>query len=103
MAPILVRAQSAYRDIRVHSFHHTHARTHARTHTHARAQAHTHTHAYTIQIHTLLVMDWYKEKKTTDQYAEDKRWGFSFDLKEESEDECLTERGMESQITGPVY
>ena len=31
----------------------------------------------------------------TDQYAEEKRWVFSFDLKEESEDECLTERGRE--------
>ena len=28
----------------------------------------------------------------TDQYAEEKRWALSFDLKEESEDECLTER-----------
>ena len=29
----------------------------------------------------------------TDQYAEEKRWGFfSFEIKEESEDKCLTER-----------
>ena len=28
-----------------------------------------------------------RRKKTTDQYAEEKRWVFSFDLKEESEDE----------------
>ena len=27
MAPHLVRAQGAYKDIRIHSFHHTHART----------------------------------------------------------------------------
>ena len=39
----------------------------------------------------------------TDQYAEEKRWVFSFDVKEESEDECLTERGREFQITGPIY
>ena len=39
-----------------------------------------------------------------DQYAEErKRWVFNFDLKEESEDECLTERGKEFQITGPIY
>ena len=44
-----------------------------------------------------------RSKKTTDQYAEKKRWVFSFDLKEESEDECLTERGREFQITGPMY
>ena len=42
-------------------------------------------------------------KKTTDQYADEKRSVFSFDLKEESEDECLTERGIEFQITGPMY
>ena len=28
-----------------------------------------------------------------DQYAEEKRWVFSSDLKEENEDESLTERG----------
>jgi len=33
-----------------------------------------------------------KTKKTRDQYAEEKRWVFSFDLKKGSEDECLTER-----------
>ena len=27
----------------------------------------------------------------TDQYAEEKRWVFSFDLKDESEDKCLPE------------
>ena len=32
-------------------------------------------------------MGWYNEKKTTDQYAEEKRRVFSFDFKEESEDE----------------
>ena len=42
-------------------------------------------------------------KKTIDQHADEKRWGFGFDLKEESEDECLTERGREFQITGPMY
>ena len=31
-------------------------------------------------------------KKTTYQYAEEKRWVFSFDLKEQSEDGCLTEK-----------
>ena len=84
MAPHLVRARSAYKDIRIRSFHHTHthtdththtrthARTHARTHTHkhtharARARTHAHTHkrarararAHTLQMHALLVMGW---------------------------------------------
>ena len=40
-----------------------------------------------------------RRKKTTDQYTEEKRWVFAFDLEEESEDECLTERGREFQIT----
>ena len=43
-----------------------------------------------------------KRKKTKDQYAEEKRWDFNFDLKEESEDECLTERGREYQTAGPM-
>ena len=42
-----------------------------------------------------------RRKKTTDQYAEEKRWVFRFDLKEEIEDECLTERGREFQIKSP--
>ena len=37
-------------------------------------------------------MDWFNEKKT-DQYAKEKRRVFSFDLTEEREDKCLTERG----------
>ena len=41
-----------------------------------------------------------RRKKTTDQDTEEKWWVFSFDLKEESEDECLTESGREFQITG---
>ena len=57
----------------------------------------------TLQIHALLVMNWYNEKKMTDQHAEEKRWVFSFDLKEESEDKCLTEKGREFQSTGPMY
>ena len=39
----------------------------------------------------------------TNQHAEEKRWDYSFDLKEESEEECLTETGREFQITGPMY
>ena len=44
-----------------------------------------------------------RSKKTTDQCAKENRSLFSFDLKEESEDECLTERGREFQITFPMY
>ena len=51
---------------------------------------HMHTHTkqktkqkpHTLQIHALLVMNWYNEKKMTDQHAEEKRWVFSFDLSE---------------------
>ena len=55
---------------------------------------HTHTHA--LQIHALLVMK-KNEKKMTDHYAEEKRWVFSFDLKEESEDDCLMEAKREEE------
>ena len=47
-------------------------------------------------------VNWYNEKKTTDQYAKEKRWIFSVDLKEESK-ECPTQRRREFQITGPMY
>ena len=97
----LVRAWSTYKDkdVLTSSHTHTHARTHARTH------AHTHTHTHRVQIHALLVMGWYNERKENDRsvYAEEKRRVFNFDLKRESEDECLTERGREFQITGPMY
>ena len=63
MAPHLVRAQSAYKDIRRRSFHHahartrgcTHARTHPCTHTHTRTRTRTH-HAHSqTHYHTLSV------------------------------------------------
>ena len=37
---------------------------------------------------------WWWFGKMTDQYAEEKRWVFKFDLKEESEDKYLTKRGV---------
>ena len=43
-----------------------------------------------------------RRKKTTDRYAQEKRRVFSFDLREQSENECLTERGREFHITGPM-
>ena len=89
-APHLVRAQNVCKDVKRHA--HTHARMHAY-------------HTYTLQIHALLVMDWYnkqtKSPQKTYQYATDKRWVFSFDL-EESEDEYLTERGREFQSIVPM-
>ena len=55
---------------------------------------HTYTHTHTQSPY---------EYMPVHQYAEEKRWVFSFDLKEESEDECLIEKGREFQIIGPVY
>ena len=86
MVPHLVRAWSAYKDLRIRLFHHT--------------------HTHTLQIHALLVMGWYNERKENDRsvYTEEKRRVFNFDLeKKKSEDECLTERGRELQITGPMH
>ena len=78
MAPHFVRAQSTYKDIRICSVHYTHTCTHTHAHTrmhayacththtlactHARAHAHTQTYTtHTLQIHALLVTDWYNE------------------------------------------
>ena len=82
-APHLERAQSTYKDIRICSFYHTH------------------THAPNTHVTGDKLVEW-EGKKMTDQYAEEKRWVCSFELKEESEDECLTEIGREFQITGPM-
>ena len=54
VVPHLVRAQGAYKDIWIHSFHHTHTHACARTHTRTR----THPDTHTLHIHALLVMDW---------------------------------------------
>ena len=73
MAPHLLRAQSVYKDIRIHSFHHSH------THTRARAPRCTYTHT-----HYKYMYYWWWIGKTTDQYAEKKRWVFSFDFRNAS-------------------
>ena len=55
MAPNLVRARSAYKDIRIRSFHYTHARTHSFTLIHTHSHTHTHntpTHTHTHTHHT---------------------------------------------------
>ena len=91
--------------VHTHTRTHTHAhtrtltRTHARTHTrtHARTHARTHTHTHTHYKNAIITGDGLigrmRRKKTTNQYAEEKRWVLSFDLKEESEEDCLTEGG----------
>ena len=43
-----------------------------------------------------------RRKKITAQYAEEKWWVLSFDLKDESENECPTEREREFHMTGPM-
>ena len=78
MVPHLKRALSAYKDIMIRSFYH-----------------------YTY-MHCWWCIGRLRRKKITDQYAEEKKWVFSFYLKERSVDECLIEIGREFQITGPV-
>ena len=98
MAPHLVRAQSAYKD----------QDSLISSHTHRCMCAHTlsHTYMHTPHVHStnsyITGDGWYNEKKMTDQYAEEKRWVISFLFKKKSEDECLTERGREFQITGSM-
>ena len=72
---------------------HTHTHTHIHTHMHT----HTHTCTHTLSLSLSKYMDYWRwvgtiiRKKTTEQYVEEKKWLFRFDLKEVSEDECLTE------------
>ena len=83
MAVHLVRAQSTYTDKEICSFHHTHT--------------HTHTHTHYKYMHNWWWVGKMRRKKMTDQYAAEKRWVFSFDLREVSEDKCLTERGIKGE------
>ena len=86
--PHLVRARSTYKDIRIHSFHHTHMHTHnTHIHTHTVTHTHAHTHRCTCtctraHTHYKHMHYWWWVGKMTDQYAEEKRWVFSFDLRE---------------------
>ena len=76
---------------------------HFKTHT---APPHTHSHPHTPRKkhkHTSLGFDGNRRKKTINQWAEEKRRVFSFELKEESDVACLTEEGREFQMTGPIY
>ena len=63
MVPHLVRAQGAYKDIRIYSFHHAHTHTHTHslsltpTHSHTLSLTHTHTHAHTHTTNTCITGD----------------------------------------------
>ena len=81
------------------SMPHTHAHTYTNitdTHTHTHTQTHTHTHTNTHtqqkHRHSRHGFDAKRRKKVKNQQAEEKRWVFSFDLKEESDVACLTEK-----------
>ena len=79
MAPHLMRAQGAYK-----------ADKHA-----------TPTPRKNTSIEVMGLMET-EERKPENQQAEEKRWVFSFDLKEESDVACLTEKEREFQMTGPI-
>ena len=81
MLPHLIRAQSAYKDTRIHSFHHTH------THRCTCARTQTHTHI----TNTHITSDGLVKRQISMQRRRD---GFSV-LTYESEDECLMERVAE--------
>ena len=94
MAPHLMRAQGAYKaDTHVTS-------THAHTPTNTPP---THTHTPQKHKHSSRGFDGNRRQKARNQYAEEKRWVFSFDMKEESVVACLTEKEREFQMTGPIY
>ena len=110
----------AYMYSYMHTRMHTHTQTHTHTHTHktkspeclqrptnTHISSHIHTHTCSlVRTHYKYMHYWWwvsrmRRRKMTNQYAE--RWVFSFDLKDEREEKCLTERGREFQITGPMY
>ena len=101
MAPHLMRAQGAYKaDKHATPTHvHTHKHPHTPTHTHT----HPHTHTPQKHKHSSHGFDGNRRKKARNQKAEEKRWVFSFDLKEESDVACLTEKEREFKMTGPIY
>ena len=86
MVPHLVRAQSTYKDIRIHSFHHTHTHTHMCAHT--QTHKHTHTHACTHTTNTCITGDGLVKRQISTQRTRD---GFSVLTKKKSEDKCLPE------------
>ena len=80
----------------------THAHTYTNTaHTHTHMRAHTHT--LQKHKHSNHGFDGNRRKKVINQLVEEKSWAFSFDLKEESDVACLTEKEREFQMTGPIY
>ena len=56
-------------------------------------------------LEPFMCLDLTEKKKTdkSDQSTDEVGWVFSLDLKEKSEVECLTEKGREFQITGPMH
>ena len=83
MAPHLVRARSAYKDIRIRSFYNT--RTRACTHSLARAHTHTHTHAHTHThthaAYTCITGDGSEKKENDRSVCRREEMGFQFRLK----------------------
>ena len=71
--PYLVRAQSAYKNVWIHSFHHTHTHTH--THRHARTRPDTHTHTHTT--HTCIAGDGLVKRQISNDSMQRRRDGFS--------------------------
>ena len=92
MAPHLVRAQSTYKDIRIHSFHHSHTHTHARAHQDAR----THTHT----TNTCITGDGLVKRQISMQRRRD---GFSVLTSEMQVGSCLRSRRSEFQMGHPMW
>ena len=91
MAPHLMSAQGAYK-----------ADKYARpTHAHTPTTPHPpHTHRKNTSIVVMGLMETEERKR---EISRQKRWVFSFDLKEESDVAYLTEKEREFQMTGPIY
>ena len=76
----------------------------ALVHTHARMHTNTHTHTHTLTLTQYRYMHYWwwvgrmRRKKTTDQYAEEERWGFNFDLREWRQIPDSSDRERKSSI-----
>ena len=92
MVTCLVKTWRAYKSLQTCSFYHTtNTQTHTHTHTHIHTHKHTHTHTTNTGITGDGLVEWEERKQQISMLKRRGRF-FSFDLKEESEDQCLTER-----------
>ena len=94
---IMVNNNNSFHDTPSHKSR-RHLQRQSKTNTHARARR-TDTHILVMGS----VEEESEESKTINLYTEEKSLVFSFGFKEDSEEACLTKKGREFLMTGPMY